>query len=101
MSILPQGKPEVRRHPAGAVAAALPPWEAYLLRGGTLALGRHPAWLTVLRRGLGHTPYCLEAVEGGKTVGLLPLASVKSLIFGHFLVGLPYLNTGGVVADDA
>jgi FemAB-related protein (PEP-CTERM system-associated) len=39
-------------------------------------------------------------MEGGKTVGLLPLAYVHSLLFGRFLVSLPYLNFGGVIADD-
>jgi FemAB-related protein (PEP-CTERM system-associated) len=54
----------------------------------------------VLAKGLGHTPWCLEAVDEGKTVGLLPLAHVRSLLFGHALVALPYLNYGGVLADD-
>ena len=30
----------------------------------------------------------------------LPLAYVRSLLFGRFLVSLPYLNTNGVLADD-
>src|SRR5205823_625987 len=56
--------------------------------------------LTVLERGLGHTPYSLEAVEGERTVGFLPLAYVRSVLFGKFLVSLPYLNSGGILADD-
>src|SRR5207244_3755418 len=64
------------------------------------SLSRHPAWLTVLQQGLGHVPYCLEAVEEGRTRGILPLAYVGSWLFGRFLVSLPYLNYGGVLADD-
>jgi len=56
-------------------------------------------WLHVLHEGLGHEPYLLEAQEGDRCVGLLPLAAVKSLLFGRFLVSLPYLNWAGVVAD--
>jgi FemAB-related protein (PEP-CTERM system-associated) len=52
----------------------------------------------VLRRGLKHKPLCIEAVAEQQTVGLLPLALVSGRIFGRFLVSLPYLNTGGVVA---
>jgi len=63
-------------------------------------LSRHPEWLTVLRYGLRHEPYLLEAAEGGRTVGLLPLVLVRSFLFGRFLVGLPYLNTGGVISED-
>jgi FemAB-related protein (PEP-CTERM system-associated) len=33
-------------------------------------------------------------------VGYLPLALVSSRLFGRFLVGLPYLNSGGVVAEN-
>jgi FemAB-related protein (PEP-CTERM system-associated) len=54
-----------------------------------------------LHRGLGHTPYCLEAVEGGRTCGFLALGYVSSFLFGRFLVSLPYLNYGGPIADDA
>jgi FemAB-related protein (PEP-CTERM system-associated) len=78
----------------------LPDLERYVARGGVVPLSRHPAWLRILRRGLGHVPYCLEAVADGQTRGLLCLAYVRSLLFGRFLVSLPYLNYGGVLADD-
>jgi FemAB-related protein (PEP-CTERM system-associated) len=83
------------------LAEALPRLEDYLLRDGPVVpLSRHPAWLTVLARGLRHTPYCLEAVAGDATKGFLALADVRSFLFGRFLVSLPYLNYGGPVADD-
>src|SRR5258708_2365734 len=84
-----------------ALADALPRLEAYLLRDGPLVpLSRHPAWLNVLARGLRHTPYCVEVAEGDQTCGFLALADVRSLLFGRYLVSLPYLNYGGPVADD-
>lgn len=52
----------------------------------------------MFQEGLRHEPYCLEAVSDERTVGLLPLAFVRSRLFGRFLVSLPYLNTGGVLA---
>jgi hypothetical protein len=91
---------EIHIHVSGGLATALPRLEAYLLRSGSVPLSRHPAWLAVLEQGLRHTPYCLEAVTGNQTRGYLPLAYVSSLLFGRFLVGLPYLNYGGVEADD-
>jgi FemAB-related protein (PEP-CTERM system-associated) len=33
-------------------------------------------------------------------VGVLPLVRLKSLLFGDFVVSMPYLTYGGVVADD-
>jgi FemAB-related protein (PEP-CTERM system-associated) len=90
----------VRQYAGRALAAHLPRLAEYVRRSGQTALSRHPAWLTVLERGLGHAPYCLEAVAGERTVGFLPLAHVRSILFGKFLVSLPYLNSGGIVADD-
>ncbi len=91
---------EVRVYDAQDLPAQLPRLQAYARRGAVVPLSRDPAWLNVLRDGLDHDPFCLEAVEGGRTRGLLPLAHVQSLLFGRFLVGLPYLNYGGVLADD-
>ncbi len=76
-------------------------WTAYVRQCGETSLCRHPAWLAVLAAGLKHRPYCVEATVGERIVGLLPVALMKSALFGKFLVSLPYLNVGGVLADDA
>jgi FemAB-related protein (PEP-CTERM system-associated) len=73
---------------------------AYGESRGPQPLSKHPAWMQVLKQGLGHTPYCLEAVRDGDTQGFLTLAYVKSLLFGRFLVSLPYLNYGGIMTSD-
>ena len=78
----------------------IPRFEAFFLRSGQAALSRHPGWLVALQRGLGHIPYCLEAREEEEVRGLLPLVYIRSLLFGRFLVSLPYLNSGGIMADD-
>ncbi len=68
-------------------------------RDERVPLSRDPGWLNVLEKGFGHTPFAIEAMEGERTVGYLPLALVRSLLFGRFLVSLPYLNSNGVMAD--
>src|SRR5262245_412195 len=90
----------VHLHKGAELVRHLPRWEAYVTAAKEVPLSRHTAWLTVFAQGLGHTPYCLEAVAGSTTRGLLPLSYVHSLLFGRFLVSLPYLNYGGVLADD-
>ncbi len=71
---------------------------------GAGACGEHdPRWLGVLRESLGHLTMAVIARESGPTggiVGYLPLALVKSRLFGRFLVSLPYLNRAGIVAAD-
>lgn len=89
-------------YPRAAAAARAADLAAFV-RGSAaeVPLSRHPAWLGVLNRALGHDVYAVEAVAGGRTVGFLPLAHVCSLLFGRFLVSLPYLNTNGAVAGCA
>lgn len=91
---------QIRLHRATDLAAVLPRLEQYLLRDGPVVeLSHHPAWVRVLARGLQHVPYCLEAVEDGRTRGFLALGYVESFLFGRYLASLPYLNHGGVHAD--
>jgi len=92
--------PKVICHAGEELAEHLPKWEAFAESLADGAASRRPTWLTVLRQGLKHKPFCLEAVVEDRIVGLLPLALVSSPIFGRFLVSLPYLNTGGVLCAD-
>lgn len=82
------------------LATRLPYLETWMLNEAMLPLGRHPRWLQVLEESFGHSGYMLEAFDGDRTTGLLPLAFVRSLLFGRYLVSLPYLNSNGVVAAD-
>ena len=97
---LPTQAMNIHVHVGHALEAHFSRWHDYVLSKGASPLSRHPAWLNVLRKGLRHEVYCLEAVEGGAIRGILPLAHVRSVLFGRFLVSLPYLNYGGVHADD-
>lgn len=83
-----------------AIRERLPQLDEYARRSPQWPLSQLPSWLPILAGGLRHTVFCIEAVEGDQTRGLLPLAYVRSLLFGRFLVSLPYLNTAGVLADD-
>ena len=90
---------EIQVYHQGVPASRQDRWEAFIRRRGIVPLSYHPSWPVVLRNGLGHTPCCLEAKVGDEICGILPLVAMKSLLFGRFLVGLPYLNYGGVIAD--
>lgn len=70
------------------------------LNAGVVAPWQLAEWSQVLCEALGHEPHCLVARQDGRLVGYLPLALVSSRLFGRFLVSLPYLNSGGPVADD-
>lgn len=75
-------------------------WQAWMAARLQRPLSHDPRWLLVLQRALGHQPYCVEAIDRGVPAGILPLAYVRSVVFGRFLVSLPYLNTAGVQTLD-
>ena len=57
-------------------------------------------WREVLERCFGHRTHYLLAERGESLAGILPLAEVKSLLFGHALVSLPFCAVAGVAASD-
>ena len=68
-----------------------------------IAQPAHPArdlrWLRILEAGFRHRPYLVQFRQGENVQGRLPLAFVKSALFGRMLVSLPYVNSGGVQAE--
>lgn len=83
------------------ISAKRDQWQSFWEQQGSITLSRHPAWLEILDRSLQQEPYLLVASRDGHVIGLLPMAFVKSRLFGKFLVSLPYLNTAGVMTDEA
>lgn len=57
-------------------------------------------WRRVMSEALGHeTVYLAARSEDGALAGVLPLVRVKSLLFGHYLVSMPFLNYGGPIGS--
>src|SRR5258708_6158567 len=57
-------------------------------------------WRSIIEKVFAHECLYLAARAGdGRLVGLLPLVRVKSLLFGHYLVSMPFLNYGGPLGD--
>jgi FemAB-related protein (PEP-CTERM system-associated) len=56
-------------------------------------------WRWLVERVFGHRAHYLTAVQDGRIAGVLPLFEMKSLLFGHSLVSLPFAIGGGIVAD--
>jgi serine/alanine adding enzyme len=55
-----------------------------------------------MERVLGHgTHYRVAHDENGRRVGILPLVEVRSRVFGHYLMSMPFLNDGGPLGTDA
>jgi len=73
-------------------------WDAVVAQwpgGGVFHLH---AWHKVMKEGLGHTAMHVGARDAdGTLVGILPLVRVRSLLFGDYLISMPFLNEGGPV----
>jgi FemAB-related protein (PEP-CTERM system-associated) len=91
---------EVRLHSGDRIDDRLGPLVDLISSRPGVPLSYHPAWPGVLAKGLGHVPYRLVATGPSGILGHLPLCFVSSPIFGRYLVSLPYLNYGGVMAED-
>lgn len=59
-------------------------------------------WKTVIERVFGHECIYLAARDdAGQIAGVLPLVRVKSVMFGHYLVSMPFVNYGGPLGSSA
>ena len=57
-------------------------------------------WRRVFESAFGHETRYLAAHEDGRIVGVLPLVIIRSRLFGRCAVSLPFVNYGGVCAED-
>jgi serine/alanine adding enzyme len=57
------------------------------------------AWKRVVEQTFRHPTFYLYAKKDNEIAGILPLVYLKSLLFGKFLISLPYFNYSGIVAD--
>jgi len=81
----------------GRLAAA---WDEYVFACPQATFFHRSGWQRVLREVFRHDTHFLYAERGGRIVGVLPLARVKSFLFGHSLASLPFAVYGGAAADD-
>jgi FemAB-related protein (PEP-CTERM system-associated) len=90
---------------AGAVmvneldSASFQRWDAFVETSPEATFFHRARWKTIIEQIFGHPTYYLYAEARGQIEGILPLAEVKSLLFGHALVSLPFCAYGGIVAE--
>ncbi len=79
-------------------AAAAQRWDAFVMASPQATFFHRAGWLKLIEQIFGHRGYFLYAQRDGVIEGVLPLAQVKSFLFGHALTGLPFAVYGGVAA---
>lgn len=76
-------------------------WSAYVDASDRATIAHDIAWKDIISAGLGHHPRYLMAVDGSTVRGILPMFLVKTWWRTRYLVSLPWIDYGGVLADDA
>jgi FemAB-related protein (PEP-CTERM system-associated) len=87
-----------RLAPGDAPTAAS--WDAFVLSNPQATFFHRSGWQRLMREVFRHDTHYLYAHSGGRITGVLPLAHVRSLLFGTSLSSLPFAAYGGIAADD-
>jgi serine/alanine adding enzyme len=74
-------------------------WDRFVESHPRGTVGHLSAWGTIAREAYGHESVYLVADDGGEIVGVLPLVGIRSRLFGHRFVSMPFLDYGGVLAE--
>jgi len=76
-------------------------WNSYVMRSSNSTCYHLTGWKDVIEASFRHKTYYLLAEDGANEIlGILPLVHLKSILFGNFMVSLPYFNYGGICADN-
>ena len=75
-------------------------WDEYVSHHPDASFYHLSGWKSVIEKSFGHKAIYLYAMKNSRVVGVFPLVHLKSILFGSFLISLPYLNYGGVLAND-
>ena len=77
-------------------------WDGFAIMQKGYTHFHQAGWRKVIERVFGHEcTYLAAHDEAGKLVGILPLVRVRSAVFGHYLVSMPFVNCGGPLGTEA
>jgi len=75
-------------------------WDEFVMSCPQATFFHRSGWQRVLRDVFRHETHFLFTTQGDRISGVLPLARVKSFLFGNSLVSLPFAVYGGVAAEN-
>ena len=76
-------------------------WDAFVDQCSEATFFHRIGWREIIEDVFRHRTHYRLAERNGQIVGILPLAEVRSKLFGHSLVSLPFCAYGGPAANDA
>jgi FemAB-related protein (PEP-CTERM system-associated) len=79
-------------------APAAPAWDAFVRATESATFFHRAGWERVIRTVFGHATFYAYAEQDGAIVGVLPLARMKTMLFGDVLASTPFCVYGGTAA---
>ncbi len=77
-------------------------WDAFVRQTSGFTAFHLSPWLTTLTQTLRHSVFALEARDDtNQLCGVLPLAQVRSPLFGNYLMSVPFASYGGPLGSPA
>lgn len=77
--------------------AAAPAWDAFVRTSPEATFFHLSPWARVIRDAFGHSTHYAYAEQDGAVVGVLPLARMRTRLFGDLLASTPFCVYGGAV----
>ena len=75
-------------------------WDEYVSGSSYGSFYHRFGWKRINEEVFGHETFYLAAMEGKAICGVLPLVHIKSRIFGRMMCSMPFVNYGGICADN-
>jgi FemAB-related protein (PEP-CTERM system-associated) len=76
-------------------------WTAYVDDREDATICHRIEWHDIISATLGHKPRYLIAIDGDRVRGVLPMFQVSTWWRSRYMVSIPWLDYGGVLADDS
>jgi FemAB-related protein (PEP-CTERM system-associated) len=89
----------LRIRPLDQASAAA--WDRFVMERPDGTFFHLSPWAGVVQAAFGHRTHYVFAEQDGAITGVLPLAQVKTLLFGNTLISVPFCVYGGALAADA
>lgn len=86
----------------GPFAGSSEEWNTFAMRQQAFTAFHRHEWRDLLSELYGHDcPFLAARTADGRLAGVLPLARLRSVVFGHYLVSMPFVSYGGPLGSDA
>ncbi|HHT9125426.1 MAG TPA: FemAB family XrtA/PEP-CTERM system-associated protein [Candidatus Brocadiia bacterium] len=75
-------------------------WDSYAQTSQEGTVYHLTAWKGIIENIFGHKTCYIYTKEHDKITGILPLVLMRSLLFGKFIISVPFFNYGGICTSD-